>query len=90
MTDRRELIMGDTEFRMVAEEGDIETYGTYESAYAAMTEAAARDIDKHGEENARESGALHPYGYSIELLRDGEDITHEWKSKHPDKPLALS
>lgn len=78
-----------TEFRMVAEEGNIETYGTYESAYAAMTQAAERDIAEHGEASARESGALHPYGYAIEILRDGEDITHAWKSNAPDKPLAL-
>ncbi|MGC5266655.1 hypothetical protein ACPXCO_37210 [Streptomyces cyaneofuscatus] len=82
--------MGDTDFRMVAEEGTIDTYDTYESAYAAMTEAAARDIAEHGEGNARESGARHPYGYSIEILRDGEDITENWKHNYPDKPLALA
>ncbi|MCX4826308.1 hypothetical protein OG883_45840 [Streptomyces sp. NBC_01142] len=82
--------MNTTEFRMVAEEGSIETYATYESAYATMTQAAVRDIAEHGEENARDSGALHPYGYSIEILRDGEDITHAWESNSPDKPLALA
>jgi hypothetical protein len=81
--------MGDTEFRMTAEAGDAETYGTYEEAYGAMTAVAKQDIATQGEENARDSGALHPYGYSIEIFRDGEDATENWKHNYPNKPLAL-
>ncbi|MGW7521792.1 hypothetical protein ACWGJ2_40130 [Streptomyces sp. NPDC054796] len=74
------------EFWMVCETGDIETFDDYE----ALTSAVERDIEKHGEETARESGVIHPYGYTIHVMRNGRVATEDWEREEPHKPLSMS
>ncbi|WP_416972530.1 hypothetical protein [Streptomyces sp. 4F14] len=82
--------MGD-EFQLEGESaGTLGTFEDYDAAFAAMKAAAAEDIEEHGETEARESGALTPYGYSIQVYEDGENITETWKNNRPHKPLHLS
>ncbi|MFG2785729.1 hypothetical protein ACGFY7_48920 [Streptomyces prunicolor] len=82
-----------TEFHVVCESGDItpfDTYeDTYEDAYDALKSAVRRDITEHGEETARESGVVHPYGYTINVLRDGRDVTDDWTWNEPYRPLSI-
>ncbi|MEU6357581.1 hypothetical protein ABZ896_51190 [Streptomyces sp. NPDC047072] len=78
-----------TEFWLVCETGDIEEFDTYEDAYEALTAAVARDIKEHGEETARESGVIHPYGYTINVMREGRDVTEDWERNQPYKPLSV-
>jgi hypothetical protein len=78
-----------TEFQVVCESGDITPFDTYEDAYDALKSAVQRDIKEHGEETARESGVIHPYGYTINVLRDGRDVTDDWTWNEPHKPLSM-
>ncbi|WP_405542726.1 hypothetical protein OG478_13620 [Streptomyces phaeochromogenes] len=79
-----------TEFRMVCETGDIEPFDDYHDAYEALTAAVKRDVEEHGEETARESGVIHPYGYTINVMRDGRDVTDDWTWNEPHKPLSMT
>jgi hypothetical protein len=78
-----------TEFWLVCETGDIEEFDAYEDAYEALTAAVKRDIAQHGEETARESGVIHPYGYTINVMREGQDVTQDWLINEPYKPLSV-
>ncbi|MCA1217391.1 hypothetical protein [Streptomyces sp. 8L] len=78
-----------TEFRVVCETGDIEQYDDYHDAWAALATAVKRDIEEHGEETARESGVIHPYGYTINVVCGGSDITEDWARSEPYKPLDM-
>lgn len=82
--------MSSTEFRMVCESGDIDTYDTYDEAFAAMESAVRRDIAERGEEDARASGVMHPYGYSIQVVHDGEDVTQDWLIHELSKPIDMA
>ncbi|MGW0572938.1 hypothetical protein [Streptomyces tauricus] len=79
-----------TEFWMVCENGDIEPFDSYHGAYEALASAVKRDVEEHGEETARESGVIHPYGYTITVMRDGRDVTDDWTWNEPDKPLSMA
>ncbi|MEW2401980.1 hypothetical protein [Streptomyces sp. NPDC046862] len=79
-----------TEFWMVCETGDIESFDNYDAAHEAMTAAVKRDVEKHGEETAREAGLWHPYGYSIKVMQDGRDVTDDWGRNEPHKPLSMA
>ncbi|MEU6379604.1 hypothetical protein [Streptomyces sp. NPDC046909] len=78
-----------TEFWLVCETGDIEEFDTYEAAYDALTAAVKRDIEQHGEETARNSGLIHPYGYTINVMREDRDVTQDWLINEPHKPLSI-
>ncbi|MCG7202322.1 hypothetical protein [Streptomyces arenae] len=77
-----------TEFLLVCENGDIEPFDDYHDAYEALTAAVKRDVEKYGEETARE-GVIHPYGRSITVMRDGRDVTEDWERNEPHKPLGM-
>ncbi|WP_416969415.1 hypothetical protein [Streptomyces sp. 4F14] len=78
-----------TEFWLVREDGDIESFDSYDAAFEKLTAAVKRDIAEHGEEDARESGVLHAYGYSITVMRGGTDVTQDWRNNEPCKPLSM-
>ncbi|WP_344409002.1 hypothetical protein [Streptomyces viridochromogenes] len=77
-----------TEFLLVCENGDIQPFDDYHDAYEALTAAVKRDVEKYGEETARE-GVIHPYGMSINVMRDGRDVTDDWERNEPHKPLSM-
>ncbi|RPE39046.1 hypothetical protein EDD90_2001 [Streptomyces sp. Ag109_O5-1] len=77
-----------TEFLLVCENGDIQPFDDYHDAYEALTAAVKRDVEKYGEETARE-GVIHPYGMSINVMRDGRDVTEDWERNEPHKPLSM-
>ncbi|HEY8983372.1 MAG TPA: hypothetical protein VIU15_27810 [Streptomyces sp.] len=78
-----------TEFWLVCEAGDIQDFDDYYDARDALKAAVKRDIATHGEEAARTSGVFHPYGYTINVVRDGSDVTEDWERNEPDKPLSM-
>lgn len=47
-------------------------------------------MTSHGKQEARDSGVSSPYGYSIEVWEDGENITQTWQNNRPHQPLSLS
>ncbi|WP_159001369.1 hypothetical protein [Streptomyces sp. SBT349] len=74
------------EFRVWCETSDLlGAPGTYREAADVLRAAVRTDIRRHGQEAV--NGVLSTFGYSIQVVKDGADITQSFMDNHPDCPL---
>jgi hypothetical protein len=75
------------EFLVWCENGDlVACTAEYEDAADALREAVRADIDRYGEQEAA-CGVLSTYGYSIDVVENGESVTQDFMNNNPQCPL---
>ncbi|MDT0318517.1 hypothetical protein [Streptomyces millisiae] len=75
------------EFRVWCENGDLVAVSdTYEEAAEELRAAVQGDVERLVREDAA-CGVLSTYGYSIDVIEGGQDVTQDFLSDHPDCPL---